>query len=72
MTKQEKMEELVDVFEMDLDEFDEDTVLEDMETWDSVAILSFIALMDEAFGKQFHATDIKACKTVKDLLDIMQ
>ncbi len=53
MTEQEKMEELVDVFEMDLDEFNKDTLLEDMETWDSVAVLSFIALMDEKTGKQF-------------------
>ncbi len=72
MTKQEKMEELVDVLEMDLDEFNENTVLNDLETWDSVAVLSFIALMDEKFGKQFHATEITACKTVSDLLNIMQ
>ena len=44
MTEQEKMEELVDVLEMDLGEFDRDTVLEEVETWDSVAVLSFIAL----------------------------
>ena len=37
MTEQEKMEELVDVLEMDLGEFDRDTVLEEVETWDSVA-----------------------------------
>ena len=67
MTEQEKMEELVDVFEMDLDEFNKDTLLEDMETWDSVAVLSFIALMDEKSGKQFHASEITACKKVSDL-----
>ena len=38
MTEQEKMEELVDVLEMDLGEFDRDTVLEEVETWDSVAV----------------------------------
>ena len=31
MTEQEKMEELVDVLEMDLGEFDRDTVLEEVE-----------------------------------------
>ena len=71
MTEQEKLEELVDVFEMDLDEFNKDTLLEDMETWDSVAVLSFIALMDEISGKQFHASEITACKKVSDLLELM-
>lgn len=71
MTEQEKLEELVDVFEMDLDEFNKDTLLEDMETWDSVAVLSFIALMGEISGKQFHASEITACKKVSDLLELM-
>ena len=66
MTEQEKMEELVDVLEMDLGEFDRDTVLEEVETWDSVAVLSFIA-----FDKIFHASEIAVCKTVGDLMDMM-
>lgn len=72
MNEQEKMEELVDVFEMDLEEFDKDTILEDMETWDSLAVLSFIALMNEKLGKQYHASEVTACRTVGDLLDMMQ
>ena len=64
MTEQEKMEELVDVLEMDLGEFDRDTVLEEVETWDSVAVLSFIAFMNEKFDKIFHASEIAVCKTV--------
>ena len=62
MTEQEKMEELVDVLEMDLEE---------VETWDSVAVLSFIALMNEKFDKIFHASEIAVCKTVGDLMDMM-
>ena len=68
MTEQEKMEELVDVLEMDLGEFDRDTVLEEVETWDSVAVLSF---MNEKFDKIFHASEIAVCKTVGDLMDMM-
>lgn len=71
MTEQEKMEELVDVLEMDLGEFDRDTVLEEVETWDSVAVLSFIALMNEKFDKIFYAPEIAVCKTVGDLMDMM-
>lgn len=71
MTEQEKMEELVDVLEMDLGEFDRDTVLEEVETWDSVAVLSFIAFMNEKFDKIFHSSEIAVCKTVGDLMDMM-
>ena len=71
MTEQEKMEELVDVLEMDLGEFDRDTVLEEVETWDSVAVLSFIAFMNEKFDKIFHASEIAVCKTGGDLMDMM-
>ena len=71
MTEQEKMEELVDVLEMDLGEFDRDTVLEEVETWDSVAVLSFIAFMNEKFDKIFHASEIAVCKTEGDLMDMM-
>ena len=57
--------------EMDLGEFDRDTVLEEVETWDSVAVLSFIAFMNEKFDKIFHASEIAVCKTVGDLMDMM-
>ena len=71
MTEQEKMEELVDVLELDLGEFDRDTILEGVETWDSVAVLSFIAFMNEKFDKIFHASELTLCKTVGDLMDMM-
>ena len=67
MTEQEKMEELV----MDLGEFDRDTILGDVETWDSVAVLSFIAFMNEKFDKIFHSSEVTVCKTVGDLMDMM-
>ena len=66
MTEQEKMEELVDVLEMDLGEFDRDTVLEEVETWDSVAVLSFIALMNEKFDKIFFTGSVAVGKQVME------
>lgn len=71
MTEQEKMEELVDILEMDLEEFTKETVLEDLETWDSVAVLSFIAFMNEKFDKIYHASEVTVCKTVADLMEMM-
>ena len=51
MTREEKLEIIADILEVDVDDVKEDMVLEDFETWDSVAVLSVIAMMDEHFGK---------------------
>ena len=50
-TREEKIEIIADILEVEPDEVQEDMVLEDFETWDSVAVLSVIAMMDEHFGK---------------------
>lgn len=72
MTREEKMEIIADILEVDLDEVTEDAVLEDYDTWDSVAVLSVISVMNEKFNKFPHATEIRSYKTVKDLMDNMQ
>lgn len=47
-------------------------VLEDFETWDSVAVLSVIAMMDEHFGKYPHASEIRSYIKVGDLMKNME
>ena len=47
-------------------------VLEDFETWDSVAVLSVIAMMDEHFGKYPHASEIRSYVKVSDLMKNME
>lgn len=45
MTREEKLEIIADILEVDVDDVKEDMVLEDFETWDSVAVLSVIAMI---------------------------
>lgn len=71
MTLEEKMEELADILELERDELSEGMVLEDIETWDSVAVLSFIAVMNDRFNKFPNANEIRAYKTIGDLLNAM-
>ena len=52
---------------MPLDKFSE----ADIEEWDSVAILSFIAMMDEEFNKAVKGAEIREAKTVQDLFELM-
>jgi acyl carrier protein len=44
--------------------------LEDLENWDSVAMVSFIALVDERNGARLNVKQLGACETVNDLLKL--
>ena len=44
-----------------------DTVLDSLAVWDSLALLSVLAMMDTEFDRQVTGSDVKACKTVEDL-----
>ena len=72
MTREEKIEIIADILEVEPDEVQEDMVLEDFETWDSVAVLSVIAMMDELFGKYPHASEIRSYIKVGDLMKNME
>lgn len=67
----EKKELIADILEMDENELIMDAKLEDIETWDSVAVLSVIAVMNDKFNKFPHANEIKSYKTVGDLIEAM-
>lgn len=71
MTEEEKLESIADVLEMEIDEISRETVLEECEAWDSIAILSVISIINEEFNRFPHADEIKSYKTVGDLMDVM-
>ncbi len=72
MDLEKKMELLAELFELELDEFTPQTVLDDLEEWDSLAAISYVVMMDEEFGKVANPNDIKEFKTVQDILDTME
>jgi len=49
-----------------------ETVLDDLEEWDSIAALSLIVMLDEHFGKTISGNEIKALETVTDILNYME
>ncbi|MBE6096538.1 MAG: acyl carrier protein [Schwartzia succinivorans] len=71
MTDEKKLEMIADVLEVETDEITKNTVLADVETWDSVAILSFISIMNDEFNKFPNANEIRAYATVGDLMNAM-
>jgi len=73
MKKEEFIEELKDALEIE----DEDkkitfkTNLKDLEEYDSLSVLSIIAMIDKNFGKQIPSTDFVKVTTVKSLIGLI-
>lgn len=71
MSKETKLLEIVaDILECEVDEISLETELDEA-TWDSLAIVSFMAEADSGFGKTLSPTEVGAVKSVKDLLDLI-
>lgn len=49
-----------------------DTVLSEVEAYDSLAILSIVALADKEYGKTLKAVDLANIKTVKELISLIE
>ncbi len=49
-----------------------ETRLSDLIEWDSIASLSFIAMIDEEFDKIIKAEQIKKFRTVADAVAVME
>lgn len=72
MTETRKIEMLEEMMELEAGTLKADTVLSDIEEWDSIALISFIALMDDEFDKVIKGSVVKQAKTVADLMALME
>lgn len=72
MTREEKIEIIADILEMDDEIIKEDTILEELETWDSVAVLAVISVINEKFDRYPTAEEIKTYKAVQDLMNAFE
>lgn len=70
MTKLELLEEIKETLQRDED-ISFEMNLEDIEEWDSLANISMISLYDELFETIVTNNDLKSCKTVNDLVNLV-
>lgn len=63
----EKFKEALDIE----DEFDINAELEEFEEWDSMGYISVMSMIDEEYGKEVDADQLKACKTLADLYELV-
>lgn len=72
MDTRKKLSLLEEMLELDEGTLRPDMPLTDVEEWDSVSALSLIVLLDETFEKEITGQQIKAFKTVGDILEVME
>lgn len=48
------------------------TVRADLEEWDSLSLVSFMAMANAAYGKKVILADVKMAKTVEDLYELVK
>lgn len=72
MELKEKLTILEDIMELDEGVLTPETNLSDIEEWDSLSALSFVVMMKDEFSKKVSGEQIRAFKTVQDILNIME
>ena len=72
MTNQEKIALLEETLEIDEGTLTEDTLLEDVDEYDSMAKLSLIVMMDDEFDVKLTGDMIRGFQTVGDILAVME
>lgn len=72
MELQEKIEAIAEMLDVEEDEFEVSTRLEDIEEWDSLAALSYVVFMSDNFNRNMSAKDIRAFETVQDIVNTME
>jgi acyl carrier protein len=67
MTMEEFLDQFADLMEMPAGSLKPEDKLEDLEGWNSMAMVGFIAFADEHFGKTLSPRLFATCSTVADL-----
>lgn len=71
MTKEEKIALLEEVMDLDEGELSEDSILDDIEEWDSLSVLTLISEMKKRFNITLSTQQIKEFESVADICAII-
>ena len=71
MDEQEKLEMLAEIFDCDVGELSSEKQLDEL-SWDSMAMLSVIAMAKAKFNRKLPGAQIREFMTIKDILDVMK
>ena len=71
MTKEIFLERMADILDVE-DEITLDTNLSELEEWDSLSIVSYVAMANAACGKKVDVKSVLEAVTIQDLYDLLQ
>jgi acyl carrier protein len=71
MTKEMFLREFEELLEAAEGSLSEDVFLKDVAGWDSLAIMAFIAMIDEKFNYAVSPANIFSSKTIGDLMGLL-
>jgi acyl carrier protein len=71
MTKKEFLNHIEEIIEADPDTLTGGEMLTELKKWDSLAIVGFIAMVDEKFGITLPGKAIQQCKSIPDLVALI-
>jgi acyl carrier protein len=63
---------MADALEIDAAELNNDTVFKDLASWDSLAALSMIAMIDDSYNVSVGGDDLEKAITVQNLRDLLE
>ena len=63
---------MMDIFLLDPDEFRFDLVRSEIETWDSLAVVSVAVGIKETFGYHFTPEEAGQVQGVQDIIDVLE
>ena len=73
MTNREKLEDLlIDIFLLEPEEFRFDLSRDEVETWDSLAVVSVAVGIKETFGYHFTPEEATSVLSVQHIMDILE
>lgn len=71
MTTEEKISLIAETLDADASSIKPEVELKSLEEWDSMGVISTIAMLDKNFGKVLGAEEISKLKTVQDIINLM-
>ena len=71
MTKQIFLERMADILDVE-DEITLDTNLSELDEWDSLSIVSYVAMANAACGKKVDVKSVREAVTIQDLYDLLK
>lgn len=71
MTEELFLEKMADILDAE-DDATMDAVLADIEEWDSLSVVSYIAMANTSCGKKVNVKDVREAVTIRDLYNLLK